>query len=219
MTRIPTGARSLINHSSVIPWLIMQWDMSIARPTRVAEEERKSLLELLENVIVYSTGSRPLSAQSSGVEHTHTIGEAEADVDLKRSMKWLGEVEVLVKKVANCGRTFTQFHCSDKKRNSDRFSAEDSLETLSRIVLRLSDLPSSSGTVAVLVACLAQFIPASPSKTTSKTIEHLFRAGLSLSDLSLSEEVASALRLLKSRILKVDGDIGDWARRQMRAVA
>jgi hypothetical protein len=52
MLRIPSGARTLVHKSGLIPWLTMQWDMSFSRPSRGAGEERRRYLDLLELAVI-----------------------------------------------------------------------------------------------------------------------------------------------------------------------
>lgn len=93
MLRIPSGARTLVHKSGLIPWLTMQWDMSVSRPSRAAGEERRRYLELLELAVIgcvagdverakkasEASGTSGARAILDGLEATAEIGTKEKE--------------------------------------------------------------------------------------------------------------------------------------------
>jgi hypothetical protein len=120
------------------------------------------------------------------------------------------------------------------------------LAALSRILLRVSVLPQAKETIAYslprivdrLVAIssgksvLSTSAPvqtdnkANPSSIEQEVVENLFRAGLAMGDgdapvakIGLGVDVAhtrKALGELIERVKRLDGEVGDWVRREVR---
>ena len=87
ITAIPSAAISLVHRTGYISWLYQQWISTTARPLRSAEDEKRSYLLCLENVVVALCSDelcRYREAEKSQVEKA------------PRRLAWVRQVERLI---------------------------------------------------------------------------------------------------------------------------
>lgn len=99
-------------------------------------------------------------------------------------------------------------------------SDPERLEVLARIALRLSAMPGCECAANLLPPLVKRMTVLDPTNTLGKvsdaTIEHLFRASLSLEPQHMRQEVVEAVKEVGWRIKRLQREIGEWVRRETR---
>lgn len=186
-------------------WLNIQWASTSAFFNRGAEEEKAGYIRLAENVIVNLVAAE--SAREGGD-------------DKEWEIVWISAAERLISQASEDAGEFRGASCVVKLIMAH--SDTDRLESLARIVLRLSSMTRSSEVAAnLLPAIMNRIIALDPDggkdgKVSKQTIEHLFRASLSLEPGDMTERMPEAVKEIGLRVSSLDGEVGDWFRRERR---
>ena len=92
------------------------------------------------------------------------------------------------------------------------------LEELTDITLRLSMVPGSRSAAACLpdLTERLQSLDPAPTADTTTIVDQLFRASLTVQPAQISLAVRGAVDLISRRVRRLDGEVGEWVRRETR---
>jgi hypothetical protein len=210
--RIPLAARSLVNRDCILVWLSSEWDETLQRPNKAAEEERTSILRIFADVI-----ETLCSLEMQRRERDAVAEEGNGDATVARPT-WLTDVAVFIKKAAV--QAGMSHHVASFTSSRAKYPDAERLETLSKMLLQTSAIELNTEAFLALVTRLDTF---KKSSQTTKTVENLFQASLTLAPTTFDlehrlEALQGAVDGLRRRVTRLDGPIGDWSRKAVRQV-
>ncbi|WVF66097.1 hypothetical protein IAT40_000836 [Kwoniella sp. CBS 6097] len=199
MTVVPAAARTLVLRDALILWLNMQWIKISTQPlTAGAKNPKSQSWERDEKNMIMAIAERAcinmLPAELERVNAGNQLG------------RWLEHLEMLIRSVLNSDADIPR------------------LETISRIVLRLSAITGSQVVPNLLFLLVNKLKTTDVNRTSSETTEkitmYLFQSGLNLSPRALTSslELKEAVEEIGWRAEKGDAgsDLADWVRRERR---
>lgn len=197
-----------MNRDCVLVWLISEWDETLSRPNKAAEEERTSILRIFSDVV----------DTLSVLEHQRRQNDAaapedKADLGVVARPTWLTDVAVMIKKAAHqAGKSIRHYALIMLITDPDR------LELLSKMLLKTSAFELKTESLLALTGRLDSY---KKSSQASATVEHLFNASLNLAPTNFdlqyqAEALQGAIDGLRRRVTRLPGQLGDWSRKQVR---
>ena len=88
------AARSLVNRDCILIWLSSEWDETLLRPHKAADEERSSILRIFGDVIQTLSGLELQRRERDGA------AEGKDDEAVIARPTWLTDVGMFIKKAA-----------------------------------------------------------------------------------------------------------------------
>jgi hypothetical protein len=200
------AARSLVNRDCILIWLSSEWDETLLRPNKAADEERSSILRIFADVI------QTLSGLELQRRERDADSESKGDETVSARPTWLTDVGMFIKKAAiGAGMSNYRYICSrDSRTDSER------LEALSKMLLQTSTVELNTEAFLALTNRLGAL-----KSQSSKTTENLFEASLNLAPTEFDlkyrkEQLQGAVDGLRRQVTRSKGEVGDWARKEVR---
>jgi hypothetical protein len=183
-----------------------EWDETIYRPNKAAEEEQESILRIFGDVVEtlstlelqrrerdsVANGSAPKEKENGDVM------EVDEDDNVVSRPTWLADVARFVRKAAPG---------ADGER----------LESLSKILLQVSPIELDVGSFLAVTSRIDQL----KNSAFNSTVDNVFEASLNLAPSSFDMQfkgdmLQKAIDSLRRRVMRLEGLTGIWSRKEVR---
>jgi hypothetical protein len=195
-----------VNRDCILVWLNGEWDETIHRPNKAADEEQESILRIFGDVVEtlstlelqrrerdsVANGSVPKEKENGDVM------EVDSDEAVVARPTWLADVARFIKKAAPT---------ADGER----------LESLSKILFQVSPIELDIDSFLAVTSRIDQL----KTSAYNFTVDNVFEASLNLAPTSFDmqykgEVLQKAVDNLRRRVMRLDGSTGIWSRKEVR---
>jgi len=181
-----------------------EWDETIHRPNKAAEEERESILRIFGDVVEtlctleLQRRERDSITNGSAPKENGDAMDVDGDDTIVSRPIWLTDVVRFIKKAA-------------PEADGER------LDSLSKILLQVSPIELDIDSFLAITNRLDSL----KSAAFNSTVDNVFNASLNLAPTSFDMQykgdmLQKAINSLRRRVMRLDGSTGIWARKEVR---